>query len=165
MNLPIYLFIYFLLFISTYYLFIYLFIDAFIYLSIYLFIIKNNSDKFYVILCPPSDLNAPCILYAGTGACVHIPLRLYPVASLAWLGKQLPCPLQWRKFYIYADGSHARTHAHTHPPTHPHTPCRSRVGEMEIKMRWQWNGMTPYLPGTRGGERKRRKELKDPITP
>ena len=25
--------------------------------------------------------------------CVHIPFRLNPVASLAWLGKQLPCPL------------------------------------------------------------------------
>ena len=30
---------------------------------------------------------------AGTGMCVHIPLRLNPIASLAWLGKQLPCPL------------------------------------------------------------------------
>ena len=30
---------------------------------------------------------------AGTGMCVHIPFRLNPVASLAWLGKQLPCPL------------------------------------------------------------------------
>ena len=25
--------------------------------------------------------------------CVHIPFRLNPIASLAWLGKQLPCPL------------------------------------------------------------------------
>ena len=24
---------------------------------------------------------------------VHIPFRLNPIASLAWLGKQLPCPL------------------------------------------------------------------------
>ena len=31
---------------------------------------------------------------AGTGMCVHIPFRLNPIASLAWLGKQLPCPLQ-----------------------------------------------------------------------
>ena len=30
---------------------------------------------------------------AGTGMCVHIPFRLNPIASLAWLGKQLPCPL------------------------------------------------------------------------
>ena len=29
---------------------------------------------------------------AGTGMCVHIPFRLNPIASLAWLGKQLPCP-------------------------------------------------------------------------
>ena len=26
--------------------------------------------------------------------CVHIPFRLNPIASWAWLGKQLPCPLQ-----------------------------------------------------------------------
>ena len=25
--------------------------------------------------------------------CVQIPFRLNPIASLAWLGKQLPCPL------------------------------------------------------------------------
>ena len=31
--------------------------------------------------------------FAGTGMCVHIPFRLNPIASLAWLGKQLPCPL------------------------------------------------------------------------
>ena len=30
---------------------------------------------------------------AGTGISVHIPFRLNPIASLAWLGKQLPCPL------------------------------------------------------------------------
>jgi hypothetical protein len=32
--------------------------------------------------------------YAGTGVCVHTPIRLNPLASLAWLGKQAPCPLQ-----------------------------------------------------------------------
>ena len=34
------------------------------------------------------------IICAGTGMCVHIPFRLNPIASWAWLGKQLPCPLQ-----------------------------------------------------------------------
>ena len=33
------------------------------------------------------------VVSAGTGMCVHIPFRLNPIASLAWLGKQLPCPL------------------------------------------------------------------------
>ena len=37
------------------------------------------------------------VLVAGTGMCVHIPFRLNPIASLAWLGKQLPCPLLRRK--------------------------------------------------------------------
>ena len=47
---------------------------------------------------------------AGTGMCVHIPLRLNPIASLAWLGKQLPTPLveESLKFYIYSDVSHTR---------------------------------------------------------
>jgi hypothetical protein len=33
----------------------------------------------------------------GTGMCVHIPFRLDPIASLAWLGKQLLCPLFKKK--------------------------------------------------------------------
>ena len=50
-------------------------------------------------------------IYAGTGVCVHTPFRLNPTASLAWLGKQLPCPVQKVEVYIYTDG----------PPTHTHT--------------------------------------------
>ena len=59
---------------------------------------------------------------AGTGACVHVPFRLNPIASLAWLGKQLPCPLLLK----VNDGKNNknievlhlfRWYAHTH--THP----------------------------------------------
>ena len=55
------------------------------------------------------------MLYAGTGVYLHTPCRLNHAASLAWLWKQLPCPLQRRIFYIYADGSHAHTHTWKHP--------------------------------------------------
>ena len=34
-----------------------------------------------------------CAGCAGTGMCVHIPFRLNPIPSLAWLGTQLPCTL------------------------------------------------------------------------
>ena len=47
------------------------------------------------------------IIYAGTGMCVHIPFRLNPIASLAWLGKQ-PCNIA--KFYISTDGTDTHTH-------------------------------------------------------
>ena len=59
---------------------------------------------------------------AGTGTCVHVPFRLSPIASLAWLGKQLPCPLQ--KFYIYSDVPHTRL-----------TEVRNKGPDHEMKMR------------------------------
>ena len=46
------------------------------------------------------------IIYAGTGMCVHIPFRLNPIASLAWLGNQ-PCNIA--KFYISTDGTDTHT--------------------------------------------------------
>ena len=76
-------------------------------------------------------------IYAGTGVCVHTPFRLNPTASLAWLGKQLPCPVQKVEVYIYTDG----------PPAHTHTPCRSRVGEMNMKWNDDANGMASDLTG------------------
>ena len=45
-------------------------------------------------LVPPSCAQRrPWPAQAGTGTCVHVPIRLIPIASLAWLGKQPPCPL------------------------------------------------------------------------
>ena len=62
--------------------------------------ISNKSDKLYV---PPQRLKCAqgrdYILHEGTGVCVHTPFRLNRVASMAWLGKQLPCPLQWKEVY------------------------------------------------------------------
>ena len=55
----------------------------------------------------------------GTGMCVHIPFRLDPIASLAWLGKQLLCPLfkkkekeKGKKTFIEMLHSHTRTRTH-----------------------------------------------------
>ena len=49
------------------------------------------------------------IICAGTGMCVHIPFWLNPIASWAWLGKQLPCPLQYNEvLHLY------RWYTHTH---------------------------------------------------
>ena len=46
--------------------------------------------------------------------CVHIPIRLNPIASLAWLGKQLPCPLLEEKLEVL-HLFRCFTHTHTHP--------------------------------------------------
>ena len=66
------------------------------------------------------------IKIAGTGMCVHIPFRLNPIASLAWLGKQLPCPVQYNEVASIQV-------AHTHP--HTHTPRNSGADEMTMKVR------------------------------
>ena len=53
--------------------------------------------------------------------CVHIPFRLNPIASLAWLGKQLPCPLLKNengvKSTIQTDPCDYKVHTHTHTHT------------------------------------------------
>ena len=42
---------------------------------------------------------------------------------------------------------------------HTHTPCRSRVGEMEMKMTWQWTwGDTLHKRDTRRGTQKKKEE-------
>ena len=67
------------------------------------------------------------IIYAGTGMCVHIPFRLNPIASLAWLGKQLPCPLQHQEvLHLYRWYRH--THTHTHSLTRP-----AAAGQMKVR--------------------------------
>ena len=50
--------------------------------------------------------------------CVHIPFRLNPIASLAWLGKQLPCPLRGNcTMKIQCPWIRGLTHTHTHTHT------------------------------------------------
>ena len=45
------------------------------------------------LVLPSCAQRRPWPAQAGTGTCVHIPIQLIPIASLAWLGKQQPCPL------------------------------------------------------------------------
>ena len=53
---------------------------------------------------------------AGTGMCVHIPFRLNPIASLARLGKQLPCPLLLQnQELLELLEAECDTHTHTEP--------------------------------------------------
>ena len=47
--------------------------------------------------------------------CVHIPFRLDPIASLAWLGKQLPCLLQVKLIKTIEVLHLFRCVTHTHP--------------------------------------------------
>ena len=54
------------------------------------------------------------VLVAGTGMCVHIFLRLNPIASLAWLGKQLPCPLHSELLVTEAEPLDTGGDTHTH---------------------------------------------------
>jgi len=51
--------------------------------------VKQKKSVVGVLGLAPSHMK----MNAGTGISVHIPFRLNPIASLAWLGKQLPCPL------------------------------------------------------------------------
>ena len=90
------------------------------------------------------------IICAGTGMCVHIPFQLNPIASLAWLGKQLPCPMQQEALHLYRWS------------THTHTPCRSRVDEMKVTMKWtwQWSDELPNRNTRRGTQKKRGKRRK-----
>ena len=62
---------------------------------------------------------------AGTGMCVHIPFRLDPIDSLAWLGKQLPCPLHVKKvtttkevLHLFRCVTHTHTSHHTRHTSH-----------------------------------------------
>ena len=96
------------------YIYIYTYIYTYIYMYIYIHIhiyLNNHKrqwqNKATVVNSMSPQLRLKCAqerdsiiyiyIYAGTGVCVHSPFRLNPVASLAWLGKQLPCPLQCKE--------------------------------------------------------------------
>ena len=68
------------------------------------------------------------VLVAGTGMCVHIPFRLNPIASLAWLGKQLPCPLHSE--LLVTEAEPLDTGADTHKPPIPAQVCRTLEVEL-----------------------------------
>ena len=63
------------------------------------------------LVLPSCAQRRPWPAQAGTGTCVHIPIQLIPIASLAWLGKQQPCPLLFFNFLL---GTEVDTH--TWPP-------------------------------------------------
>ena len=63
------------------------------------------------LVLPSCAQRRPWPAQAGTGTCVHIPIQLIPIASLAWLGKQQPCPLLFCNFLL---GTEVDTHTHTH---------------------------------------------------
>ena len=65
------------------------------------------------LVLPSCAQRRPWPAQAGTGTCVHIPIQLIPIASLAWLGKQQPCPL----LSVGCMGlleTECDTHTHTH---------------------------------------------------
>ena len=61
------------------------------------------------LVLPSCAQRRPWPAQAGTGTCVHIPIQLIPIASLAWLGKQQPCPLLFCNFLL---GTEVDTHTH-----------------------------------------------------
>ena len=61
------------------------------------------------LVLPSCAQRRPWPAQAGTGTCVHIPIQLIPIASLAWLGKQQPCPLLFFNFLL---GTEVDTHTH-----------------------------------------------------
>ena len=68
---------------------------------------------------PPAVLAStqvqPLLRFAGTELCVHNSFRLNPIASLAWLGKEVPCPLQTEKRHQAISGMYNLVpHTHTH---------------------------------------------------
>ena len=71
------------------------------------------------LVLPSCAQRRPWPAQAGTGTCVHIPIQLIPIASLAWLGKQQPCPLLFFNFLL---GSLRNRGGHTH--THTHLQCK-----------------------------------------
>ena len=68
------------------------------------------------LVLPSCAQRRPWPAQAGTGTCVHIPIQLIPIASLAWLGKQQPCPL----LSVGCMGL-LETECDTHTHTHTHT--------------------------------------------
>ena len=64
------------------------------------------------LVLPSCAQRRPWPAQAGTGTCVHIPIQLIPIASLAWLGKQQPCPLLFFNFPLRNRGGHTHTHTH-----------------------------------------------------
>ena len=58
------------------------------------------------LVLPSCAQRRPWPAQAGTGTCVHIPIQLIPIASLAWLGKQQPCPLLFFNFPLRNRGGH-----------------------------------------------------------
>ena len=84
---------------------------------IYIYYIYIRPPQLRLICAQGRDCTIYIYIYTvyiitGTGMCVHIPIRLNPIAaiaSLAWLGKQLPCPLQWTEvLHLF------RWYPHTH---------------------------------------------------
>ena len=69
------------------------------------------------------------------------------VASLGNIGRWAVAPLLYRSFTSIQ-------------MVHTHTPCRSRVDEMKMSMKWGWRWDDSYLTGTQDGERKRKEEKK-----
>ena len=65
------------------------------------------------LVLPSCAQRRPWPAQAGTETCVHIPIQLIPIASLAWLGKQQPCPLLFFNFPLRNRGGHTHTHTHT----------------------------------------------------
>ena len=65
--------------------------------------------------CPPAALagaQVQLFTFAGTRNCVQFLIQFDPIASLAWLGKEPPCPLQ--KLTSRADNESLVTGVHTH---------------------------------------------------
>jgi hypothetical protein len=73
----------------------------------------------------------------GTGMCVHIPFRLDPKASLAWLGKHLLCPLfkkkkekeKRKKIHLL------KRYTHTHARAHTCSEISYRITDLECILR------------------------------
>ena len=65
------------------------------------------------LVLPSCAQRRPWPAQAGTGTCVHIPIQLIPIASLAWLGKQQPCPLLSVGWMGLLE-TECDTHTHTH---------------------------------------------------
>ena len=95
------------------------------------------------LVLPSCAQRRPWPAQAGTGTCVHIPIQLIPIASLAWLGKQQPCPL----LSVGCMGL-LETECDTHTHTHSKDLLKSKnpTQNTHLSMCFQTKTLNPKIP-------------------